>query len=381
MENYKLEETVKKSNLNAKSKFDYEKLIYPMNYLLPCTYQEELEEIIFSYDLTGMKAVTQIKDEAKEKQYQFLINFSKLYSLSRDYVIPLTPDNIYYDENYQPHIKRRDIYQKGQSGKREDFIFYYKTYIGGLLCRKFTVKQLQESGTSVANNDVVFKEFSEVTDLGVIADILRKRKQLYLERQEAETVRVKKGQNRVVTILAIASSVLLLACGGFLAYQMLQVKPVTDSVLAANEAYVANDYVTCIDSLKEIEVDQMKVATKYILATAYAKSESLRKEEIADIVSKLSLSSNEKELEYWIYLGRLDIEKSEDIAKALSDDKLLMYAYMKELNQLETDTSIAGEKKASRISTLEENIKKLGDKYASVEETEEDEKVEMKEEE
>ena len=107
--------------------------------------------------------------------------------------------------------------------------------------------------------------------------------------------------------------------------------------------------------------------TKYILAVSYANSESFRKEEIQTIVSKLGPGSNEKELNYWIYLGRLDIERAEDIALALSDDKLLIYAYMKESDLLESNTDITGTEKKERLDKLEQEITRLGKKYEEVE--------------
>jgi len=56
---------------------------------------------------------------------------------------------------------------------------------------------------------------------------------------------------------------------------------------------------------------------------------------------------------------------AEDLAKALSDDQLLVYGYMKELNWLESDMSISGEEKQQRMSELQNSIKELGEKYTT----------------
>ena len=161
---------------------------------------------------------------------------------------------------------------------------------------------------------------------------------------------------------------MLIICVTVLCYLGFFFIPYQKSIIAANEAYIQKDYVACIDSMKEINVENMNINTKYILAFSYAKSESLEKDEIEMLTSKLSINSNEKELEYWIYLGRLEMEKAESLAQSLSDDKLLIYAYLKELNQLQNDTSMEGAEKQSRITKLEEDIQSLGDKYAPKEE-------------
>ena len=51
------------------------------------------------------------------------------------------------------------------------------------------------------------------------------------------------------------------------------------------------------------------------------------------------------------------------MAMALSDDKLLVYAYMKEADILEGNTAMDGAEKQERLDTLEQEIEKLGAKY------------------
>jgi len=363
-----IQERVKQSALHAKGSFDYEKLVYQMPYFLPCTTTVELEDVLFTYDSTGMKPVSMIKQEERRDQYQFLINFQKISTLLNTYKIALTTENVYYDENFLPYVKQRDLYAKGEKYQEEEFLFLYKTFIGGILGTKYGVKTLQESGLEVLKKEPFFKEFYEAKDGEALAELLRMRKESYLKRERETKISVRKSTNSLKTVVSILTPVLLFACAGYLIYMVFWKVPFQDKVIAAHESYVASDYVTGIDAMKEVEPSEMDLSTKYILAVSYARSESLKKEELEGIISKLSLKSNEKELEYWIYLGRQDAAKAADLAKALSDDKLLIYAYMKELSLLETDTEITGEDKESRISELEEKIQSLGEKYTGEEE-------------
>jgi len=358
-------ESIKKSTLGAKGHFDYEKLVYAMPCFLPCTYEEGLEEVVFTYDVTGMKPASELKQEEKEVQYQFLINFHIMESLLETYKISLREENLYYDENFLPYIKHRDLYNKGEGKEDGMFLVTYKIFIGGILSKKYGLKTLQESGLELLKQEAVFKEFYEAATVGELTDVLRQRKNEYQQRIRSTTVRVKKKTHQVKTIISIGASVLFAAAALYLGYVSVKVIPFQDKVIEAYQGYTANDYVECIDSMKEIQPAQMDTSTKYILAIAYAKSESLKKDEMDDIIEKLSLSSNEKELEYWIHLGRLEAQEAQSLAKALSNDKLLIYAYMKELNYLESSTAIEGEAKESRISQLEQSIKSLGEKYST----------------
>ena len=89
----------------------------------------------------------------------------------------------------------------------------------------------------------------------------------------------------------------------------------------------------------------------------------MEKEELENVLERLSIYSSEIELEYWIAIGRSAYERAENIAMALSDDKLLIYAYMKELNNLEGNVTMDGAEKQKRVNFLSNEITAIGEKY------------------
>lgn len=358
-------ENKKKSALNAKEQFDYEKLVYQIEGFLPCTYEEELEEVIFTYDMTGMNEMSELREEEKELQYQFLINFSRLAHLLSTYKISFTEENIYYDANFLPYIKERDLYHKGEKIEQDAFLAVYKLLIGGVLSKKYTVQKLQASGIEVLKSEDTFRAFYEAKSVAELVEILKQKKETYQQDMKKKMVRVKKSGNTIKNIVAVVASILLIAVTGYATYLSVMIVPFQKNVIAAFEGHTANDAIATIDSMKDIQPAQMDTSTKYILALAYARSENLRREELEDIISKLSLNSNERELEYWIHLGRFESLEAQNLAKALSNDQLLIYAYMKELNLLESNTTMEGEEKQSRINTLEQEIRTLGQKYTA----------------
>lgn len=365
VEEGQLHEMRKKSEMVCKTGFDLGKLASPVPYFLPVVYEEHPEEIAFTYDIRRMKPVGELMRESREKQYQFLINLERLEEVWGNYRIALTMNNLYYDENQIPMVKHRDLYRQGEQADREEYLFLYKSFIGGILGKRFGVEQIQESGLEILRKEKFFQEYDKAKSGEELAELLRAQKSLYEKKQKKTRVQVSRAGNRIRTVLAVAAPVLLAVSLGALIYQSRYMIPFQKSVIAASQAYIGADYVGCIDSLKNVEQEAMDTSTKYILAVSYARSESLKREEVADIISKLSLYSSERELDYWISLGRMDMRRAEDLAQSLSDDRLLLYAYMKELNQLESDTSMPGEEKQTRIKTLEGNIKSLGEKYTT----------------
>ncbi len=104
-----LKEEIKKSAIHAKDSYDYQKLCVKRNGLLSCHYEEDREDLYFYYTVKGMNPFTQVKSESREKKYQILINFSKLKELQADFLLKLTEENLYYDENGLLYLKDRDI--------------------------------------------------------------------------------------------------------------------------------------------------------------------------------------------------------------------------------------------------------------------------------
>jgi len=356
-------EFVKKSMLVCQTPFDLQKLSIPISEFLPMTYKEELEEVAFTYDLRGMKSVRDLKNEGKNRQYQFLINFKRLFEVWESYDFPLTVDNIFYDENYLPYIKFRDLPSSDESKKISEFLKAYQIFIGGILGQKYSIGQLQESGLEVLKEEALFAEFYEAIDHEGLVTILRQRKNAYEQRQNATQRVVPKTSYRFKSVLAVVTPILLMvSLAGFI-YSNVRVIPYQEQIIAANEAYIRRDFIGVIDSLEQVSISDMSINTKYILAASYARSEHLSHDEITRLVNRLSVQSNERELEYWIYLGRLDALHAQDLAMALSDNQLLMYAYMRELNLLENDTTLSGSERQNRISTLESSIRSLGARY------------------
>ena len=149
----------------------------------------------------------------------------------------------------------------------------------------------------------------------------------------------------------------------YMGYQTFVILPRDQAVIRASRAYTVQNYVECIDELQNMQTDQMDTYTKYILASSYARCEALEKTELENVLKNISSYSNEAELGYWIAIGRSDFTQAENYAKALSDDKLLIYSYMKELNYLEGNINMDGEEKQNRMNELGNAITEISSKY------------------
>lgn len=356
-----LEKRIKKSELRAAGVFDYEYLTRNRQGLLPCTITEDGEDVIWKFNVEDMHPLSELKSEELEYRYRFLQNFRKLEEIWQNYELPLEEENIYYDCNYMPYLALRDIRQTGMS--EDAFFEEYQLLAAGVLSRKYSYMQVKESGLEILRKDKGVSFVLQSESLEELHRQIREKAEELYEINKYKKIRLdKKGyqlQKRITAGVFVLLAVLLIYTG----YQTFVVMPRNKAVIRASRAYTVQNYVDCIDNLKKIEPDQMDTYTKYILAVSYARSEALEKEELANVLDKISIYSNEVELEYWIAVGRSDFEKAENNAKALSDDKLLIYAYMKELNYLEGNVTMDGEEKQSRMNELGNAITEIGKKY------------------
>lgn len=363
------QERRKKSSFRAKDTYDYRKLMVDTLGLLPCDFVDLGEDILFTYYTEGKKPLPELQKESKEAKYQFLINLALLDKTRENYFFSMTEDNLWYDENYLPFVKDRDIYEWNEEPEESKFLEAYQTIVSGILGEKYTVQQIAESGLEILKGEKGYDEILNCKSVWELQKLLREKKSLYQKKEKSNKRSISKKAYLAWRIMAVLGTVGFLSTGIFSVYASSFRIPQLKAVIDAHESYVKKDYVGCIDSLQKVSPEDMDASTRYVLAVSYASSESFQKDEIQTIVEKLSSASNEKELNYWIYLGRLDMKKAEELAMSLSDDKLLIYAYMKEADILESDNTINGEEKKKRLDTLEQEIKTIGEKYEETENT------------
>lgn len=183
-------------------------------------------------------------------------------------------------------------------------------------------------------------------------------------REEKTTLRVDRKKQRILSVYAVVSA---FALAGLLTagiYSFGWYIPRQERITAANDAFLKKDYITVIDSLREFAVEDIDRPQKYILATAYIQGQAVDTFSTADkeaILSKITYDASETVLNYWIHLGRLEVAEAEELAMQMSDNQLLLYAYMQELDQLEQGSGLSGEEKNNREQELREEIRGLAD--------------------
>lgn len=362
-----LEEKIKKSELKAKSNYDYKRLIFPKQYLIPMDLEENKEEITFRYEVEHLTCFTNIRKETSIVQLAILISTGALFEAIAEYAFCIHPDNLYYDVNGQVRIKQRDVYERGSETEEKIFLDSYKALVGYAWQKRYSFEDYLQGGKNLYSKKTFLYKISKLTNLEDIQETLAEQSSLIKEDMRTKKLIIGKKSVKRMKAAIVLMIILLLGAGTYIGYQEFQLKPFQKAVIESDNAYIASDYIGVIDALSELAPDKLPISQQYILATSYIKSENLTLEQKENILSKISLQGDTSLFRYWIYIGRLNTSEATNIAMQLSDDELLLYSYMKEKSQIETDASITGEEKSKSLSDIDSKIKPLTEKYMNEE--------------
>jgi type VII secretion protein EssB len=367
MQEFKVTEKMKKSAFSAKNRFEYKKLIFPESYLIRMTMEEEKEELVFHYEMKDKKTFVDIRAEDILNILAVLMSVEQLKEGLEKYSFSMNPDNLYYDINRQLYVKVRDVYTDGRSFDEYEFLDNYKALAGFALQKKYSFEDYKNGGKNLLTKNQLLNKIKEAETIQAVRTALHQEyERIEAERREKQML-LDKGKFQGMKAAIILLGLLCTASIIYISYRLIKEDPYKNAVIAADDAYIGQDYVGCIDAMQDVEVTKMQVHQKYILANSYIRSENLTQEQKSNILETISLNEVSVRLDYWIYLGRGDIDEAVDIAMQQSDDELLLYAYMKKKAAIESSSTLTGEEKAQQLTDISSKMEPLMEQYSTEE--------------
>lgn len=355
---------VQKADMAAKTSYDYQRLEQEDALLLPCVIEEEKETLCMKFETGEMAPFEQLKKEDKIKKMEVLMQVAELEKLYMKFEFSLCPKNLYYDRLGKVKVKKRDIIPAHDEDRKQQFLNMYQALIGYIMEGSRPYDDYLSGGAEILKKKEEFVKLMTPETLQEEKSLLVKMYENARSREEKTTLRVDRKKQRILSVYAVVSA---FALAGLLAagiYSFGWYIPRQERITAANDAFLKKDYITVIDSLRDFAVEDIEHPQKYILATAYIQGQAVDTFSTADkeaILSKITYDASETVFNYWIHLGRLEVAEAEELAMQMSDNQLLLYAYMQELDQLEQGSGLSGEEKNNREQELREEIRGLAD--------------------
>ena len=364
------EVTIRKSGLAAENDYEFHKLCYEREGFLSCVMVEEKEEIHVTYDIGGRRPLEQIRQEKRNVQLVALMDIHKLEALRALYQFSLTPANLYYDRHQSISVMERDVYVRGNTPEAGGFLVEYKAVIGYVLQSKYSYEDYLNGGMDLLKKHKFLQRIHGCATVAEIEQCLLEEHDRFLAEVKATKIEVPKKRYRGQSaglFIAVVCLILTTGFGGYCAYWIL---PYQASVMQADAAYLESNYIEVVDALKNLDIARLEKHQKYMLAESYIRSENLTEEQRGNVLSAVAVNGDVKVMNYWIHIGRLEPEKAADIALQLSDNQMLLYAYLKEKYLVEIDSSMTGEEKREKLTELEGKITELSKEYEAENEAE-----------
>jgi type VII secretion protein EssB len=353
----------RKIDLQAKNVFEIYLLQHTSDHFLNCKIKEETEFFEFKYQVGNQYPISELAPNDWATKLSALIQIQHILVKEINYRITMTLDNFYIDQQGIVHILKRDL-QVGEVADGQ-ILKDFQVLTGTLLQQKYSYEQLYHGGLELLKENERTKTVPEWQSLEMAREALLIKQQEFKVFRDRTIKSVKKLPNLIMRIALLILSVTTIVFGGLYLYQSFWKIPIEEKNLLSERSFIEKDYPKVIETLKEFPVDALSKSEKYILAVSYIRSQSIdtfSNETKELILSKIVPVGTETVMDYWIYLGRLDAKNAEEIAMSLSDNQLLLYAYLQEMDNVSRDKKISGSSKAEKLNTLDGKIKDLADK-------------------
>ncbi|MBC1560147.1 type VII secretion protein EssB [Listeria booriae] len=353
----KVKVEIKKAELNATNDIDLLQLQRKDTHLIPCEIENQGEVVIFTYDLEGLEEFKNIKTQSLVHKYQLLMNVADLNKIYERLSVHLSPDNMYFDYNLHPKVKYRDIQEQHDS--EEQFFLEYQALVGYVLQNKNSYDDYVNGGRDLLKKDKQTKPFAEVDNVQSLYEALKVGFLKEQQRNAEQKVFINKKEHRRhkwgFRIFLGLFLVLFLIFG----YLAMVIMPRNTAIASGYENYIRNDYVKVIEAMENVPLSTMNLDSKHILAVSYIKSEPLSEEQKKNILAGVSYISDPRVLDFWIELGKNNLESSIDLAKQLGNEQYLLYAYSKERTVVENNTTLTGQEKEEKLKEIDQSMKQI----------------------
>lgn len=353
------QERKSKSYYKATKENEFNRLTKEKDFFVPSTVEIIDEEIKWEFNLKDLKELSLIKEERIVDRYKTLINIGKLYKHSSEFLIDITPENLYYDLNFNVKLKHRDIVTLEEIMEEERFLNQYKSMIGYLLQNKYSYHDYYQGGLDLLNKNKDTKEVVQFTEVDQVIEWLfekyKKENKDVIENRVYISKKTYKREKNTLN-LSIIFLIILAIYSAFLTFSHI---PYKESLLQGNNSFIKQDYEGVIKYMGHLKLKKIPKQSKYILAYSYVKSETLSAEQKKNIESTINLQSEEELLDFWIQLGTGKFKDAIDTSKKLGDDELLLYALIKNKQNILNDSSLKGEEKEKNISEMQSEIDRV----------------------
>ncbi|MGL6059034.1 MAG: type VII secretion protein EssB/YukC [Culicoidibacterales bacterium] len=357
--NESMKKIFKKSQLGASTEYERYQLERKSEYLLDCKITKNNDEYEFEFQKTYEEEFSSIHNLGILNKYQILMNVIKLLPDVKKLNISLDPSNLLIDTNLTVKAIMRDIYSDTEYSEI-DFLNKYRALIGYSLQDKYSYNDYYSGGIQLLQKHPLTRKYLDVETLLELNEILHQEYNEAKQKSAQTIIEVDKNKYKKIQSYTKWITIISLLMGIFLLYFGVFRLNEEKTFNLANEAFIKLDYLTVNSELSKIQINRMNFNTKYIITVSTIKSEALSEEQKNNILAVIGSNTDERILDYWVYLSKYQVSEAIDVAKQLGNLEYQAYAYMKEKAMVEADSTLNGQEREEKLHEITQNIDTLG---------------------
>lgn len=323
------------------------------------------ENTELEYELVGQS----LKD-IKLKRHEKMQVLSKLGDIAMnelqmlDYMI--SPTNVYLEANGNVRLCERKINTQSDTVRNEQLLNQLIALTGYML-EDIDYQELLEVNSIQLQASKKLPNITKITTLEMFNMYINELLTAEIEKLHNEQVVISKVKYKSLTNNKLAYRISLVVVISVLLFLLTYSIPFKNKEVALYEAYQNTDNETILKIIKDVNISRLSNEEKLISSITVVNSQiELNDEQKANIIQNLNNKTNNKILDYWLYVGKGEFEEANNKAIALSDADMQMYALLLLINEVQNDEDLEAEERKELVDGYEKQLEDLKDKKMEV---------------
>lgn len=179
------------------------------------------------------------------------------------------------------------------------------------------------------------------------------------QKDESTLVKVPRARYNFFKYAGSAALVATIAIGTFTFIDRTRTIPKQQAVTKAQTNFITKHYDKTLDDLKDYQPNQLSKDARFVLASSSIHLADLSQTQKSAILNNISSTTDDNTLNYWIYQGRGEFEKSLNLAKNIGDDQLTLLAYTDLYQATKLNSVMDGDEKQKKLEEYNKQIQEL----------------------
>lgn len=289
------------------------------------------------------------------------------------------PENIVIDESMTPTFLHYGVKESVPPYEKNDeqTLRETKALIAAAIEPKYSFEQYYQFSDSIERTGIVEKILQAKNEGELITIIQKQMKKLVEEEKNFTKMTVVKRNWLRYSITALL--LLVIPSCIYNGYSVFVLQPRQDAYVYAQEHFLQKKYSEVINTLSNYEIDNMPKVIQYELSIAHIINETLTEDQKDNVLNTITLQTDSRYYQYWIFLGRGQAEKALTLSRQLEDLDLIMLALLHYEEEVKLDSDLREDERERLLSEIDIEKKEYEKQIEELQELKENENVEAME--